>query len=156
MAYYTALIAAWNSATQPPTGVTGTGLTGLTTANKLIAINGWTVSNVPASTWYASAQQCWQCIVLAEFTALLQATRMEIYALLNMPFPRQGGATSANGQIAVLMPQSTCPLTYANFVALAQTVAGTSSWWQASVANGGGGLSSPVGPSDLVAAGNLT
>ena len=47
MAYYTNLINAWNSATQPPTGVTGTALTGLTTANKLIAVNGWTVIGSP-------------------------------------------------------------------------------------------------------------
>ena len=51
MAYYTALQTAWNSATQPPTGVTGTALTGLTTAQKLAAVNAWTVSTgvaVPA------------------------------------------------------------------------------------------------------------
>ncbi len=44
MAYYTALITAWNGATQPPTGVTGTALTGLTTAQKLAAVNGWVVT----------------------------------------------------------------------------------------------------------------
>ena len=44
MGDYGALIAAWNSATQPPTGVTGTALTsGMTTAQKLAAVNGWTV-----------------------------------------------------------------------------------------------------------------
>jgi hypothetical protein len=45
MAFYDALIAAWNNATQPPAGVTGTGLTAqMTTAQKLDAINGWTVA----------------------------------------------------------------------------------------------------------------
>jgi len=45
MAYYDALIAAWNSATQPPAGVTGTAITGgMTTAQKLAAINTWTVA----------------------------------------------------------------------------------------------------------------
>lgn len=44
MAYYDILIAAWNNATQPPPGVTGTGLTGgMTTAQKLAAVNAWTV-----------------------------------------------------------------------------------------------------------------
>lgn len=45
MPYYTALQSAWNGTTQPPTGVTGTGLTaGMTTAQKLAAVNAWTVA----------------------------------------------------------------------------------------------------------------
>lgn len=44
MAYYDALIAAWNSATQPPAGVTGAGLVaGDTTQQKINKINAWTV-----------------------------------------------------------------------------------------------------------------
>jgi len=150
MAYYTALINAWNSTTQPPSGVTGTGLTGLATAAKLAAINAWTVSNVPLTTWYASAAQVAQCIVLSEFTALAVAVRMEIWAILSLQFPLKGGNTSVMGQIAVLMPSATCPLTYANFVALSQTVAGTSLWWQAN------GYTSPISLNDLAAAGGLT
>jgi hypothetical protein len=45
MVDYTALITAWNSVTQPPAGVTGTALTGgMTTAQKLAAVNAWTVA----------------------------------------------------------------------------------------------------------------
>jgi hypothetical protein len=45
MAYYTVLIAAWNSGTQPPAGVTGAALTGgMSTVQKLAAVNAWTVS----------------------------------------------------------------------------------------------------------------
>ena len=47
MGTYTALAAAWNSSTQPPTGVTGTALTGLTTAQKIAAVNAWTVKSAP-------------------------------------------------------------------------------------------------------------
>ena len=44
MAYYDALKTAWNGATQPPIGVTGTALAaGMTTQQKLDAVNGWTV-----------------------------------------------------------------------------------------------------------------
>jgi hypothetical protein len=44
MAYWTNLINAWNSGTQPPAGVKGTALTGgMTTAQKLAAVNAWTV-----------------------------------------------------------------------------------------------------------------
>lgn len=46
MAYYTALQTAWNSVTQPPAGVSGTALSsGMTTAQKLAAVNAWTVPN---------------------------------------------------------------------------------------------------------------
>ena len=45
MAYYTALITAWNGATQPPTGVTGSGLLGGdTTAQKITKVNAWTIT----------------------------------------------------------------------------------------------------------------
>lgn len=44
MAYYTALQTAWNSVTQPPSGVSGTALsTSMTTLQKVNAVNGWTV-----------------------------------------------------------------------------------------------------------------
>lgn len=45
MAYYDALIAAWNGATQPPAGVvSGTAITGgMTTALKINAVNSWLV-----------------------------------------------------------------------------------------------------------------
>ena len=45
MAQYTNLIAAWNGATQPPTGVTGSPLLGGdTTAQKLAKVQAWTVT----------------------------------------------------------------------------------------------------------------
>lgn len=48
MAYYDVLVAAWNDATQPPPGVTGTALTAqMTTAQKLTAVNAWTVAGSP-------------------------------------------------------------------------------------------------------------
>lgn len=50
---YAALVTAWNlssaSSGALPSGVTGTSLFGLSTANKITAINGWTVSKpIPA------------------------------------------------------------------------------------------------------------
>jgi len=152
MAYYTALIAAWNSTTQPPSGVIGTALTGLTTAQKLAAVNAWTVSNVPASTWWASSQQLYECIVGSELLTLTQANRMELWAFLNTPFPKIGGATAPSILIVStgFFPKATCPLTYANLVALANTVAGTSLWWQAN------GYTSPIDAGDLQAAGGLS
>jgi hypothetical protein len=80
MAYYTALIAAWNSATQPPVGVTGTALTGLTTANKIIAVNGWTVSNPqPAN---VRVTDIIAAIVPADFLALTALQLQQLQFLL--------------------------------------------------------------------------
>ncbi len=79
MAYYTALITAWNSATQPTTGVTGTALTGLTTANKLIAINGWTVV-VPQQAIFAPSQILNACV--ATDLEGLTAMQIALFALL--------------------------------------------------------------------------
>ena len=67
MAYYTALIAAWNSGTQPPAGVTGTALTALTTAQKVAAVNGWKIT-VPLPCIIPS-YSIYNVIVPAEFTA---------------------------------------------------------------------------------------
>lgn len=81
MAYYTALITAWNGATQPPTGVTGTGLTsGMTTAQKLAAVNGWTVpapqpANIPVTSIIAA-------IVPADFLALTALQLQQLQFLL--------------------------------------------------------------------------
>lgn len=81
MAYYTALIAAWNNVTQPPSGVTGTALTGgMTTAQKLAAVNAWTVAapqaaNIPVSSIIGA-------IAPADFLALTALQLQELQFLL--------------------------------------------------------------------------
>lgn len=80
MAYYTALVTAWNSVTQPPVGVTGTALTGLTTAQKVAAINGWTVTtplaaNIPVSNIIGAIQP-------ADFLALTALQLQQLQFLL--------------------------------------------------------------------------
>ena len=52
---YTALISAWGASSASPgalpSGVTGTSLYGLSTADKIAAVNGWTVTgSVPTTT----------------------------------------------------------------------------------------------------------
>lgn len=80
MAYYDALKTAWNSATQPPTGVTGTALTGLTTAQKVAAVNGWTVAN--PQTANISVSKIIAAIVPADFLALTALQLQELQFLL--------------------------------------------------------------------------
>ena len=80
MAYYTALIAAWNNATQPPPGVTGTALTGLTTAQKVAAVNAWTVAAPqPANIAVTSIIGA---ILPADFTSLTALQLQQLQFLL--------------------------------------------------------------------------
>lgn len=157
MAYYDALIAAWNSTVQPPSGVTGTGLSStMTTAQKLVAIDGWTISGVIPTTLYVSGAQLANCTVWTEFNALTAQQQDNWLGLLQIQGQLLGGSANVSlltDGMAIIYFSSTTT-TRANFMALA--AAAVTPWWQASTANGGGGLSSPVSGSDLVAAGNLT
>jgi len=157
MAYYTALTAAWNGATQPPTGVVGTGLTGLTTANKLVAINGWTVTGTIPTAFYTTGSQILNCINWAEFNALSVNDQANLLDLCAVQGPLLGGSGNASflvtGMILAYFTNHAGPtVTALTALANSQVVP----WWQTSVVNGGGGLSSPVSQADLVAAGNLT
>lgn len=80
MAYYTALTTAWNGA-QPPAGVTGTALTaGMTTAQKLAAVNAWTVAAPKAA--ILSPSQILNAVVFADLAALTQLTLTQLTLLL--------------------------------------------------------------------------
>jgi hypothetical protein len=101
--YYTALIAAWNGATQPPTGVTGTPLTGsMTTTQKIAAVNGWTVSGVVPATFPITGAQLFNGINWADFTALnatQQAIIWNVIAAANGsggPITAGAGTTASN------------------------------------------------------------
>ena len=81
MAYYTALIAAWTSVTQPPAGVTGTALTGgMTTAQKLAAVNAWTVAMPQAASIPVSSIV--GAILPADFLALTPLQLQQLQFLL--------------------------------------------------------------------------
>lgn len=80
MAYYDALVAAWNGATQPPAGVTGTAITsGMTTAQKLAAVNGWTVANPQKAILTPSA--ILNAVVPADLAALT-STQVAVFTLV--------------------------------------------------------------------------
>src|SRR5271170_3317624 len=152
MAYYTNLINAWNNVTQPPPGVTGTGLTGLTTANKLIAIKAWTVipGSIP-STLYTTGVQIANCINWTEFNALTPAQQQNLLLLCLQPGLLLGGSANTafltDGMLLAYFTNHSGPTILA-LTALAQ--AAIEPWWQAN------GYSSPIGQPDLTAAGGLT
>jgi hypothetical protein len=82
MAYYDTLISAWNGGTQPPAGVTGTALTAqMTTAQKLAAINGWTVTGASKPA-VLSPSQILNAIVFADLAALTQLQVSQLTLLL--------------------------------------------------------------------------
>src|SRR5436190_1797313 len=81
--YYQNLVTAWNGATQPPTGVAGTPLTGLTTANKIIAVNGWTIAGT-AVPMIVPTYLIYNLIVLAEFTALSATNQQLVRDIITM------------------------------------------------------------------------
>jgi hypothetical protein len=84
MAYYSNLVAAWNGATQPPSGVTGAALTGLTTAQKLTTINEWTVmGSIPAS-FTVSGVSIWNCINGTELQALSVAVQQLLASMCSI------------------------------------------------------------------------
>lgn len=151
MAYYTALIAAWNGATQPPTGVTGTALTGgMTTAQKLAAVNAWTVTGSVPSTIFVTGNQVLNCIDFAEFNALTAAKQTNMLQLCAVPGLLLGGSANTAKMLAG-MNISYFPSGGPTIVALTALSQGAvQPWWQANSYFG------PINNNDLVAAGGLT
>jgi hypothetical protein len=152
MSYYTALIAAWNGATQPPTGVSGTALTGLTTANKIIAVNGWTVTGTIPTSAFFTGDAILDCINWTEFAALTATQQLNMLTLCQSSSLRSGSASLTHILPGMLLAyfNNTGP-TIVALTALA--AAQVQPWWQVSVANGGGGLNGPVSQSDVTLAG---
>jgi hypothetical protein len=97
MAYYTALIAAWNNVTQPPPGVTGTGLTGgMTTAQKIDAVNGWTITGtIPTSVTFTGVQLA-NSINYTEFDNLTDSQQRNILAICAVPGGLLGGSANTS------------------------------------------------------------
>ena len=132
MAQYTNLIAAWNGATQPPTGVTGSPLLGGdTTAQKLAKVQAWTVTGAVPTTLYSTGAQLANCINYAEFKALTATQQANLLALCNNPGPLLGGSANTaflvDGMILDYFTNKSGPTILA-LTALAQAT--IQPWWQ--------------------------
>lgn len=155
MAYYTALITAWNGATQPPTGVTGTALTGgMSTAQKIAAVNGWAVTGTIPATYYTTGDAILNCINYSEFKLLTATEQNNLLSLCRISGQLLGGSAQTTHMVAGMIIDyfitlHSGPNTIAALTALAQA----QPWWSTSVANGGGGLVAPVQLSDTTQAG---
>lgn len=159
MSYYSALTAAWNTSSAQaaalPAGVAGTSLFGLTTANKITAVNGWTVTGTVPTTFNISGAQILGCINWTEFAALTAAQQSNLLLLGQTQNLVGGTATTAHIAAGMILAYfSLGGATVAALTALAS--AQVQPWWSTSVANGGGGLSSPISQSDVTAAGGIS
>jgi hypothetical protein len=162
MAYYDALISAWNTSTAAAVsatvtgvaGVAGQSLNGLTTAQKIAAVNGWTVTGtIPTSTTFTGAQLA-NCINWTEFAALTATQQSNLLALCQIPGGLLGGSANASflpiGMILAAFTNASGPTRLA-LVGLANAL--VQPWWSTPVANGGGGLGGTVAPGDASVAG---
>lgn len=153
MAYYTNLINAWNTGTVPG-GVTGTALTGQTTANKLININAWTITGVVPTTLFTTGAQLLNCIDWTEFSLLLAPQQSNLLALCTNDGLLLGGSANTSkivpGMFLAYFSNHSGPTILA-LTALAQGI--VIPWWQAPT---GGNLTGSITQADLTAAGGLT
>lgn len=141
MAYYDVLKTAWNSVAQPPAGVTGTALTGgMTTQQKLNAVNTWTVP-APAVKMVIPTYQIYNLIVPSEFVALTAANQQLVRDILGMGTVDASPGTSVRARIVAIFPNGTT--TFSNLAALAATYDNPTMLWTA--ANG-----YPVGALSLI------
>lgn len=130
MAYYDALVTAWNGATQPPTGVTGAALTGgMTTLQKITAINAWTVLGA-AIPMLLPSYKIYNAIVPSEFQALTATQQQLIRDIIS-----QGtvdGSASGNARAVMLQIFGVGTTTRTNLVNLAKLYDTPAvAWWSA-------------------------
>lgn len=117
MAYYDVLISAWNNPTQPPPGVTGTGLTaGMTTQQKLDAVNAWMVASA-ALPMIIPTYSIYNLIVRSEFNALTAAFQQSVRDIISMGTVDASPGTQARAQMIAIFPNGT--QTFANLSTLA-------------------------------------
>lgn len=131
MTDYAPLIAAWNGATQPPAGATGTAIIGtMTTAQKLAAVNGWTVTGSIPTTIMISGSAVANCIDKTEFLALTAQKQSNVLAICNCPGLLLGGSANTNHLLVGILLDAFPPAgaTIANLTALAKAT--TQPWWQ--------------------------
>lgn len=100
---YSALQTAWNSGTQPPTGISGQALTGLTTANKLAAVLAWTTTGA-AVPMIVPTYKIYNLVDLTEFTALTAANQQLVRDILGMGTVDGSAGTSVRARLVAIFP----------------------------------------------------
>ncbi len=165
---YAALAAAWNAATMPPDGVTGATLSGLTTEQKIAAVNAWTVAgptrDVPVRTVAGYLLANLKMAPLLNYvdsppvganpSAHLVAQNL-IAALTRVSQPPDFNVSDPDilaaltSAVETMISDPACGLTADDAAALLALGQTKIPWWQSI------GLSSPISAPDLEAAGGL-
>lgn len=148
MAYYDTLIAAWNGATQPPTGVvSGTAITGgMTTQQKIVAVNSWLVVGttrplvVPPSVIFNACNA-------ADLASLTTAQLQLLQLMMSGPTADASQGTVLRQVIINIFTGKTNSINGLSALA-ALYDSPKVPWWEFT-----GGLSSPVSKGDTDAAG---
>jgi len=139
MAYYDALIAKWAT------------LTPGTTQQKLDQINALMVT-LPATKALLNASQIINAIVPADYSSLTSIQLQQLNGVL-VGNPVDGSVgTTVRTIVQQIFAGKTTTLNQLGAL-VAPFDSPTTHWWQASVAQGGGGLTSMVSQGDLTAAG---
>lgn len=127
-----------------------------TTDQKLAQLNALTVNDGPV-VMIIPTYKIYNLIDATEWLALSAVNQQNVRDILSMGQVDVSPGTNARARLTAIFPNATAPITRAALIAFANTFdAPQIPWWQASVAQGGGGLTSPVGMADLVSAGGLT
>ena len=154
--YYATLVADWNlssaSSGAMPSGVAGTSLFGLTTTDKLAAINAWTVTGTIPTTYYVTGSQIINCINYAEFESLTAPIQQQLMSLFATPGQLLGG-TANTAYLTVALVVQNFPNNGPTINCLsAAAKALVEPWYIVPAKNSGGGLNGPVNSNDLTAA----
>ena len=155
--YYAALQEAWelSSAAEGalPDGVEGTSLFGLSTDEKIVAVNAWLVTGSVPAIFPVSGADLWNCVNWTELEVLTDEQRKDVIGLCQI----QGQFLVGSDKIAF----ATMGMFTAYFPSDGPTIAALTAigdaqmqfWWSVSVADGGGGLTGVVSHTDVTAAG---
>lgn len=143
MSYYDALVTKWGT------------LSG-TTAAKLSVINALTVQTAAQGSVVVIPSQIINAIVFADLAALTQLQVSQLTLLLAGGSVDASKGSSIRAGIQALFAGKTQTLNNLAALVAPSDAPVTLPWWQATVAQGGGGLSSPVNDADLKSAGGLT
>ena len=101
MAYYDAFIAAWNAGGIPVNNAGTSIAVGMTTAQKLAALNGWVQTGTIPTVFQITGSQIFACLDWTEFVSLTVPQQTQLLAVCALPGSLTGGATSFVGKMFV-------------------------------------------------------
>lgn len=151
MAYYSALIAAWNNgASTLPSGAAGTLFVGGdTTQQKLDKLNAWTVTGSIPTSFFCTGDQIANCIDKTEFLALTATQQANLLALCQIPGQLLGGSGNTSHLVPGMILAYFTNVVGPTILALTALAKATVLPWSQTAGYG----TTPIGTADLTLAG---